>query len=162
MPALGYVGLDGWVLRGDYATPAARVQMWAKEKTFPTESGIVGCVSPNCPCTVAGLRNHRARGNSSCYGLFRTCFQPSGVATTIRSLLLGSTFLSGLKSRHSIYKNCPVHSIAGNAILDTAFSHSSFGTIINMATILLRSDTNREVGNNARSVLIPTLTRRSW
>lgn len=41
VPALGYVGLDGWVLRGDYAAPAARVKMWAKEKTFPTESGIV-------------------------------------------------------------------------------------------------------------------------
>ena len=109
VPALGYVGLYGWVLRGDYAAPAARVKMWAKEKTFPTESGIVSCVSPNCPCTVAGLRNHRARGSSSCCGLFRTCFQPSGVATTIRSLLSGSTFLSSLKSRHSVYKNCPVY-----------------------------------------------------
>lgn len=162
MPALGYVRQDGCVLRGDCAAPAARVKMWAKEKTIRTESGIVCCVSANCPCAVAGLRNQRARGSSSCCGLFRTCFQPSGVATTNRSLLSESTFLSSLKSRHSFLQELSrisVNSIAGYAILDTAFSHSPFATMINMATIWLRY---RKVGNNTRSVLIPTLTRRSW
>jgi hypothetical protein len=33
--------------------------------------------------------------------------------------------------------------------------------MINTVKILLRSETNRQVGNNARSVLIPTLSRRS-